>query len=172
MAYSIHLVCKRQGLSFYGLKLIDPKNLLYRSVSWELSPLDAEQIIGGWVYLHTATAALSDFGGKIRRVDTLQNGIADREQKLGIVFQVRREARNQKWRGDYSEPAWSGGLVPLALPHEALRPETINSAVVHRRVRRTPSATGTPSDRFGPQAAVGNNSAQCLMTSPNPSKRK
>ena len=121
MASSIHLVCKPHGLSFYGLKLIDPKHLIYRSGAWKFSLGDAERIKGGWVYMHAARTALSDFGGKIYRVDPLQNGIGDRELIFAIVFHVRREARNQKWRGDYSEPVWSGGLVPSTLPHEVER---------------------------------------------------
>jgi hypothetical protein len=168
MANSIHLVCKRLGLSFDGLKLISPTSLLYRSVAWELSAWDAERIVGGWIYLHRARTALSDFGGKIYRVEPLQNGIADRQLKFGIVFQVRREARNQKWRGDYSEPAWSGGLVSLALPHEAVRTKTIDKAVIPRRARPKPNAAGL--GRSGPQAPVENNAARCLLTSPNQMK--
>jgi hypothetical protein len=128
MASSVHLVCKPHGLSFYGLKLIDPKHLIYRSGAWKLSLGDAERIKGGWVYMHAARTALSDFGGKIYRVDSLQNGIGDGELIFAIVFQVRREARDQKWRGDNRAPAWSGGLVPSALAHEAERAKTIDSS--------------------------------------------
>jgi hypothetical protein len=149
MASSIHLVCKRLGLSFHGLKLIDPQNLLYRSDSWELSPSDAEQIIGGWVYFHTARTASSEFGGKVYRVDVIQNDIGNRRPTFGIIFQVRREARYRNWRGHHNELAWSGGLVPLSLHHEIARERRIDSADVRRRGRHTPSAAGLISDHRG-----------------------
>lgn len=149
MASAIHLVCMRRGLSFDGLKLIDPRSLLYRSDSWELLPSEAEQMLGGWVYLHAEKTGSSEFGGKIHRVDLLQNGISMRQPIFGIVFRVRREARHRTWRGHHNKPAWSGGLVPLALPHEIGRPKTMDSEDIRRRVPHTPKAAGACSDHLG-----------------------
>ncbi len=118
LASSIHLICRRVGFELKGVTQIDKSQKLFLSVSWELSSLEASELIGGWVYFHATKDTRSEFGGVITRTEVLHNLSSHGNPEIGIVFQARTEARNQKWRGHLHRMAWSSGMIPLTLPHE------------------------------------------------------
>jgi hypothetical protein len=118
MSKSIHLKCDREGAGLKGLKLIDRENRLHRSVSWELSQAEADEIVGGWVYFHPSKAAPSEFGGIVVNVEHTDKLNRYGKPEIAIILQFQPEARGQKWRGANHGMAWCGGVVPKTLEHE------------------------------------------------------
>jgi hypothetical protein len=118
MTKSIHLICRREGAGLLGLKLIDRDKHLHRSISWELSQADADEIVGGWVYFHPSKAAPSEFGGVVVHVEQMDKLSSHGNPEIAFILQFRTEARGQKWRGAAYGMAWCGGLVSKTLEHE------------------------------------------------------
>lgn len=118
MSKSLHLICRRENAGLIGVKRIDPDENMWRSESWEISPDDANKIVGGWVYMHPAKNQPSEFGGVVVRVE--HSGILDSHGRpeIAIIFQFQKEARSQKWRGETHTRAWCSGPVPKTLAHE------------------------------------------------------
>lgn len=79
---------------------------------------EAEELVGGWVYFHPTKRARSEFGGIVRSIEPSGGVTARGDPEVAIILEARAEARDQRWRGKAHGMAWTGGLVPLMLPHE------------------------------------------------------
>jgi hypothetical protein len=122
MAQSVHLICKRDDRGHLkGVSVEDKERHIHKSISWEIPLTEAEQLVGGWLYLHPSKSKLSEFGGRILKIE--DSGLKDTHGKpeLAVTFESRAEARNQTWRGEDYVRAWWGGFVDADLEHERLQ---------------------------------------------------
>jgi hypothetical protein len=118
MAKAAHFINRRESGS--GVKLVGVKRLNgneYSSEAWAISVIDAQDLVGGWIYLHETKGEASRFGGLIKSVE-LVDTTADEKQRFKILFESKSEARNRPWRGADHGMAWWGGIVDATADHE------------------------------------------------------
>ncbi len=116
---AIHLICRREEDGHLkGLSLISKGT--FESCCWALGDVqDAQSLIGGWVYLHpNGKSHRSEFGGVVRAVRPAGREGTAIKDGFAFVIEVRREGRDQKWRGAAHRMAWTGGIAGAHLPHE------------------------------------------------------
>jgi hypothetical protein len=101
-----------------GLSSLAGQKNRYKSCCWVLSNEEADSLLGGWIYLHPNKSAPSEFGGRILSVEQVEHQEGTREDRLVIIFEAYREARDQKWRGAGHGMAWTSGLIEPNFPHE------------------------------------------------------
>ncbi len=113
---AIHLICRREGKDLIGLT--HEGGRIYRSCCWAVSEGDAGSLIGGWIYLHSAKAMKSEFGGAVLAVESVSWGEALAQTRYAIRFEARKEGRDRPWRGSNHGMAWTGGVVDGSFDHE------------------------------------------------------
>ncbi len=113
----IHFICKREGARLKGVTF-DKETNLFRSGQWDISKQQADELIGGWVYLHPNKASRSEFGGIVHSVESVTDETLSHAQRIVFVLEQRPEGRDQKWRGKEHTMAHSSGLLDGTLPHE------------------------------------------------------
>jgi len=118
MTKAIHLINERDGLSRKGLTKVADAQDTWRSCCWVLSRDDQDVLLGGWLYLHDSKGKPASFAGRIIGFEDAERVGAAIEQGVAIVFQVRRDGRDRKWRGASHGMAWSSGVIDADLPHE------------------------------------------------------
>jgi hypothetical protein len=118
--FAIHLICRRQGPSLRNLSQVRGEQNLWVSSCWTISEREAQQLVGGWIYLHPeGKSNRSQFGGVILSFKPCERREgASVLQGLAFTFEARKEGRDQLWRGADHAMAWTGGLVPASLAHE------------------------------------------------------
>ena len=110
---AVHLICKRDDAG--NLNLVSRVHDGYRSCCWAIPFVKASLLIDGWIYLHPQKKALSEFGGKISRVEPVQWEGKDR---VAFIFDAKREARGAPWRGLDNTMAWTSGVIDASYDHE------------------------------------------------------
>lgn len=117
---ALHLLCRRNGTSFIGLTTVVGHKGLYRSCCWDFTnEKELLSLVGGWLYLHPVSKLRpSEFGGVVRSLEPTRLTGKAHEDRYAFVFEVRREAQKQQWRGAEHGMAWTGGLVEATYPHE------------------------------------------------------
>ncbi|MCJ2016310.1 hypothetical protein MKK84_02525 [Methylobacterium sp. E-065] len=117
MAKAIHLLCRHEGGRYRNMVHLEGQT--YRSGWWKISEVDAQALIGGWIYLHEAKAKPSGFGGCVVRVVPAGPDDEGEGERYGLIFEAHQKGRDQAWRGASHGMAWTGGLVEATAPHEA-----------------------------------------------------
>jgi hypothetical protein len=90
---SIHLIEK---LGKPGLKQIDRENCVWDSGYWKVTPDNAANLVGGDIYLHTAWAQLSHFGGVVTAYTVYHHPGDDGDGSVVFRFHARREHKDVK----------------------------------------------------------------------------
>jgi hypothetical protein len=100
----MHLIC-RDRLNLHAVE-----HPLYESGDWDVTPEDAQRLVGGMLYLHQTKAERSYFGG---RVESFREVDVDAAHKRRIVFRLRsmREAKGVPWSGPDHPMAWTSGVL-------------------------------------------------------------
>ena len=115
---AIHLKCGRaDGVSLNNLSY-DKSNRSFRSGQWDISIDDARSLVGGWVYLHSAKSARSEFGGLVVGFEPVVDHSLAHENRIILVIEKRMEGTEQRWRGKSHTMAHEGGTIDAQLPHE------------------------------------------------------
>jgi hypothetical protein len=114
---AIHLICRRDANGDLNY-LSHDGGTIYRSGRWDINQHEAAELLNGWLYLHPTKKDPSEFGGRITAFEVVER--TGNPHPIGIVFtlEARREAREQRWRGQDHGRAWTGGVVENSLPHE------------------------------------------------------
>jgi hypothetical protein len=118
--FAVHFICRRQGHSLRNLFQVKDRQNVWISSCWTIPERDAQELVGGWIYLHPeGKTNPSQFGGVILAVSPCERreGAAI-EQGLAFTFEARKQGRDQVWRGADHAMAWTSGLVDASFPHE------------------------------------------------------
>lgn len=115
MERAAHFINRREGVNLIGLEHIE--NHEHSTCCWAISASDAAELVGGWIYLHSAKGEKSRLGGVVREVALVESD-ADDTSRYKILFEVREGGRGQAWRGADHAMAWWSGLVDASAPHE------------------------------------------------------
>jgi hypothetical protein len=115
MAKAIHLINRREKISFQGMSRWEYEANGYRSCCWLLSDEQASDLLGGWVYFHQTKASQSGFGGVILGFESSHDDISDRKV---ILFRADSNGRGQDWRGADHGMAYTSGIIDADLEHE------------------------------------------------------
>jgi hypothetical protein len=110
MTFVVHLKCEREGATWKGLITVDPKRHIYESTAWRFDLEKAQQLVGGWIYLHTAKAEPSGFGGKVLLVRQFFDE-AEPTNRIAIQFEAAQDARDVEWAGADHDMAWTSGII-------------------------------------------------------------
>jgi hypothetical protein len=118
--FAIHFICRRQGLGLRNLHKVKGEKDRWVSSCWTIPERDAQQLVGGWIYLHPeGKTNLSQFGGRILSFESCERREgAGIEQGLAFTFEARKQGRDQPWRGADYAMAWTSGIVDASFPHE------------------------------------------------------
>ncbi len=100
----IHFICRR------GQNVETVKHPVYDTGTWDVSPQDAERLLGGMVFLHETKAKPSYFGG---RVESFREVETDMPHARRVVFRLTslKEGKGVNWRGANHGMAWTSGVV-------------------------------------------------------------
>ena len=115
---AIHLKCERDPQGGIANLTFDKTSGTYRSGFWNITVEDAENLIGGWLYLHEAKTVTSQFGGQIVQFEQVERPELAKKDRIVLVVEPSKSCRGQKWRGKRHEMAWTGGVIAGSLPHE------------------------------------------------------
>ncbi len=112
---AMHAICRHEGNRPRNLRDVDPQMGRYGSGWWMLKPDQANNLVGGWLYLHETSGELSHF---VARVDAIGERKDDGAVELIIT---RQRVPNQRWRGPKAGRAKTEHyrLVPADYSHEA-----------------------------------------------------
>lgn len=117
MAKAIHLICRHENGRYRNLTRLQGQ--AHRSGWWKISEAHAQALIGGWIYLHEAKGKPSGYGGRVTGIEPAGPNDEGEGERYGLIFEARREGREQAWRGASHGMAWTGGLIEATAPHEA-----------------------------------------------------
>ena len=111
---AMHAICRREGNRPRNLRDIDPRSGRYGSGWWMLKPDEANDLVGGWLYLHETSARPSHF---VARVDAIGERMDDGSVELIVT---KQKVPDQRWRGPRAGQAKTlyFRLVPADYPHE------------------------------------------------------
>ena len=113
-----HFKCGRDdGVSLNNLAY-DRVRKLFRSGRWDISAQEAQDLVGGWVYLHPRKTAASEFGGVVVGFEPVEVAEAGHPHRIVLHVEKRSEGTGQRWRGQSHALAHKSGLVEAGLPHE------------------------------------------------------
>jgi hypothetical protein len=118
MPKAIHLKCDKDDRGQPKNTSCDVATKTFSSGNWDLSVADAEALVGGWLYLHTAKSEKSYFGGPITGFEQIQVPGVARNNRIVLKFHPAVAGKNAPWRSKDSSKAWTGGLVEAERPHE------------------------------------------------------
>ena len=116
MTKAAHFICKPDGRSLRNLEHLG--NGRYRSWAWIMAPSNAEALVNGFIYLHTAKANGARIGGRVLQAELVERHEAKRLDGYAFTFQVMPEARDVRWRGQSTSLAHASGLVEADLAYE------------------------------------------------------
>ncbi len=102
-----------------NLTQLDKDQHLFESGNWSLTADVAENLVGGWIYLHPTKASNSEFGGKIIGWARVLDNSKAHPECVKFQFQAKLVAKGKKWRGMDHTMAWQSGLVDANFEHEA-----------------------------------------------------
>jgi hypothetical protein len=102
---SIHLKCEDRK----SLKCI--KMPTFESGYWDIPDADADQLIGGMVYLHQTKNEPSYIGGIVKEVRQEKRPEHAHSDRWLIVFDAVEAGKGTAWRGADHTMAWYSGLV-------------------------------------------------------------
>jgi hypothetical protein len=120
MALAIHLICRLGPNGMWPDNVTnDPTTRVFTSGYWDLSVEDAERLVGGWLYLHTAKAKPSYFGGSVSGFERVVRDDVARANRIALKFHPSAFGRGQNWRGHDHSRTWTSGLIRAGLSHEA-----------------------------------------------------
>ena len=93
-----------------NLRLVDKATQRYTSGVWDVSEKTAQQLVGGYIFLHKTKAQPSFFGGIVHSFRVVSTDFAHAER---IEFEVesRAEAKHKPWSGNSGARDWWGGLI-------------------------------------------------------------
>jgi len=94
---AVHFIWKLKGISLNGLS--SNSDGTYRTCCWDISDVDANQLIGGWIYLHAAKKENSTFGGVVSSFEKMRDERFARPGRIAFTFVPRPEGRGQVWCG-------------------------------------------------------------------------
>ena len=83
----------------------------FTSEAWDFSNEDAESLIGGTIFFHTAKSEKSYLGGTVSAFEELFRDDLARKERIKFTFTSTLEARKQPWRGMDHGMAWTGGII-------------------------------------------------------------
>lgn len=100
----IHFIGKRQS------SVVSVAPGVYESGDWDISPGDAERLVGGLLFLHETKKTPSYFGG---RIESFRLVNVDRAHSRRVVFRLTASAdcKGKGWEGANHGPAHTGGVV-------------------------------------------------------------
>lgn len=103
---SIHFKCSR------SLNLHHIGAGIYDSGTWDVSPSEAAQLVGGTLYLHEKKASPSYFGGTVLSFTVVD--VPEKAHSRRIVFRIRASdsAKGKAWRGENHRNAWTSRVLP------------------------------------------------------------
>lgn len=110
---SVHIVCRRDGLHLAGVEY-DKENKVYRSGCWDFSAEEANDLVGGLLYLHETKSKPSTFGGRIVGYEQVRLGefdSASRKDRIQFIFEPAMECKNAKWQGKTHQRQWTSGIL-------------------------------------------------------------
>jgi hypothetical protein len=118
MPKALHVIAEQIGASPKGVSRGNgPAQFI--SGCWAYLGEDPEQLIGGWIYLHDTSSALSKMGGKVTGISRCTRDTA-RADGIAFEFTNVSEAKNVKWRGTGNVRHGHGGFTDANEPHERL----------------------------------------------------
>jgi hypothetical protein len=102
---SVHIVCRR------GLHVHPIEHPVYETGNWDFSTVEADQLVGGTIYLHESKGERSYFGGTVEAYRLAD--VPEKAHSQRIVFRIRStaNAKNVSWRGANHVRAWTGGII-------------------------------------------------------------
>ena len=118
MPLAIHLLNKPDETGRPRL-LMPMGSTSYRTCCWKMSPANAANLIGTWIYLHDRKSELARIGGLVTAVEpTTEPGFTD-QGRYAITFTSHPDAKRMRWRGARHAMAWTSGPIEADAPHEA-----------------------------------------------------
>ena len=102
---AIHLKCENRRL----LKTLEFP--VFESGEWDIAEHDAEEIIGGMLYLHETKDDPSYIGGIIRGWRFVKRPQSAHSKRVVFVFESTKGGKNALWRGAGHAMAWYSGVV-------------------------------------------------------------
>jgi len=114
---AIHLKCVKDDERPRGL-IRDKETGTYTSCCWDIPVGDAQELVGGWIYLHLTKNDASYFGGVILGIEEMTLPDAGRPKRIIFRFEPRLQGKEQPWRGRSFMMAWTSGLVDADFAHE------------------------------------------------------
>lgn len=100
----IHFLC-RDRLHVHAIK-----HPVYESGTWDVSPEDAQRLVGGLIFLHQSKAQPSYIGGVIDSFREVQTEMAH-SRRIIFKFTSTAEGKGVRWQGADHSMAWTGGIV-------------------------------------------------------------
>lgn len=117
MKKAAHFICKPEGAGLEGVK--HRGSWTYTSQAWNISEELAQQLVGGFLYLHHTKSSPARMGGRVISFDLAEFPELPRSIRCVFTFQSLSECRNVAWRGKNHGRAYKSGLVDADLPHES-----------------------------------------------------
>jgi hypothetical protein len=115
---AIHFICKRtEGTRLRNLTF-NKVTTIWRSGLWDLSPEEAQSLVGGWIYLHPTKTARSEFGGIIEGFESVTDRSYSHAKRIVFLVNNRPDERGHRWRGRSHGMAHNGGAVEAIYAHE------------------------------------------------------
>lgn len=112
-----HFICKRvEGRSLpRHVDFAEGEKDTYFSGYWDMTPEQAEELIGGNIYLHTAKAERSYFGGRVLSyaLEQFEDEGVNRDSGIRFKFLALKDCKNVAWRGNKRAMAHSSGIIDL-----------------------------------------------------------
>lgn len=108
----IHFLCRPKGRGMTGLSHV--AGTTYRSEAWPISEDEAQELVGGSIYLHEAKSKPSRIGGRILGYEVVTLDAADpaaRKQRIAFTFESSAEGRNVPWRGQDHDMSMTSGVL-------------------------------------------------------------
>jgi hypothetical protein len=111
---AVHVICRFEEDTKRpkGIFKIEGKDQ-YISEAWDFSNEDAESLIGGTIFFHTAKSEKSFFGGTISAFEELYRDDLVRKERIRFTLTSTLESKNQPWRGMDHSMAWTSGIINI-----------------------------------------------------------
>lgn len=101
----IHFICR------HGLNLALVEFPVCESGYWDIPIEDAQQMIGGMIYLHEEKAAVSYWGGVIEDWRTEERHDVARPMRIAFRGRSISDGKDARWEGDSHQRAHYSGIV-------------------------------------------------------------